>query len=786
MAIPTTAEWRSAIGAQFRQPGHVRITVDLMADVSKADIEAQASSTLPITNIDTTIDAQEPTYELVATMEGLWPADGSAYLPSDNPEENKELPWWSENVLQDPVTLTYDFGGSLASFIGLTVLWDTMFNSWPTSLIVRGFSDQDAELYTYSLSNLSGVKSILNTPMDKVAYITITILAWSDPRLRARMTEIYFGVVFELTGKDIYNTEESNTIDLVGEDLPTDTFTMVLRNQIYREAVVRDVTGSTQRSHPLTDISRIFNGNADNDGPISTVEVLYWVADGSQYLPSQLTSENLRLPWMSDTNMFDPDNPIIININYKEAVHINQFSITWDNVTDSWPVSYKLVGYNDLDQELFSRPLEATGVVSTISEDFGTVKRVELYIYRWSKPGWRARISQFETILVYGNNLIPSEVNNLFDPTLEFGYSKYLATRQRISIYYGFEIVAHKITWLPPQIKYLSAWSIPVDSTEVTFDSDTILSFLDSDFVLGNYTGENRSFYDVALYVLQNSDIIKSYAGDEPWELPNTLKQWQTNAPITKEATNAILQLLAGATAHILDCNPLNGRVRFRENPFATEYVIDATKQQGAPAVEIQDPLRSVAINIYTYTKDTKDTELYNSTVVLQGTHTVRAPYKSSTTATECVAEVSGATLESAAYYSQYAILQINAGDAPSSVSIKITGKVVDDSAVTVEYYRDDTITSGLDIEIDNPYITNTDVAQHLANFLIAYYSKRQLMEVPYLGYPDLKSGDSLAVYSQYLNDVGTILDSSLSFNGGFSGTLKVLMEGQTNGMDNS
>ena len=62
--------------------------MELVSDVSKADVEATAQNVLPITSVDTTLDSQSPEYNEIATMEGIWRADGTMYLPSRIPGEN--------------------------------------------------------------------------------------------------------------------------------------------------------------------------------------------------------------------------------------------------------------------------------------------------------------------------------------------------------------------------------------------------------------------------------------------------------------------------------------------------------------------------------------------------------------------------------------------------------------------------------------------------------------------------------------------------------------------------
>lgn len=774
MSIATTAAWKNIISAGFRNPAHMKVIMELVSTISKTDIAATAVDTYPLTNIASTIDAKDVKYIPVATLEGSWKADGSMYLLSNKVSENDNLPWWSSTAISNAVAVEYSFGTELASFVGLTVVWDNVYNSWPTQLIVVGYGIDGAVKYSYPVNNIQSVRSVLETPMDNVAKVVFNILGWSKPSYRARISEVYFGAILEMTNQDyLMSAKSSNKIDWASGSLPVDTTELVIRNQIYRANVVEGVTGSTDRSSSLTDISRVFNGSNSNSGPVATVETKYWQANGKHWLLSKTVSENGVSSWMSDT----PSFPVEIDITYTDPVQVNQFNITWDPDSNSWPSSFRLLGFDGYNNQVFDHTYLGTGYESTIQGDFGTVKYVHLIINGWSQPGWRARITQIETLLTYGNNNIPSEVNNLFDPTLTTGYSKYLAQRQKVSILYGQEDYDGNVLWLPAQTAYLSSWSIPTDAIQVNFKCDTQLSFLTSDFVLGTYTGEPRTLYDLALYVLQNSNLTKEDADTDPWDLSEELKNYTSTAPIPKKATNSILQLIAGAAAFILGTTPETGHVRIRDSVDKTGYTIGAAEQQSTPSVTLDTALKSVDVTVHTYTKDTEVTEAYNGSVVVKGDVKLTIPFNNDSVVVDCSATITGATLKSIIYYSHFAVAEVDAGTSETTVGIVIKGNAIKDSSTSINFYKDETIDSGKEIKVDNPFITNTASAKHVADSIMEFYKNRQQMSISYLGYPELKAGDEVAVYSQYLNSPGIIVESSLDFNGGYKGTLKTRME---------
>jgi hypothetical protein len=67
------------------------------------------------------------------------------------------------------------------------------------------------------------------------------------------------------------------------------------------------------------------------------------------------------------------------------------------------------------------------------------------------------------------------------------------------------------------------------------------------------------------------------------------------------------------------------------------------------------------------------------------------------------------------------------------------------------------------------------ETATYLANYLVSYFSRRNHLSIPYLGYPELEVGDRVDVPTTYGDDSGDIVSTKLSFNGGFSGTLDIV-----------
>lgn len=778
MPIETTEQWRNEITKQFRYPGRVRMTMEVASNVDKSSVEASAQPINSLTNVGVTLDGDMGDYEPIATFEGIWRADGTMYLPSSDPSENAPLPLMSASTisLNNRFMLSYTFPQP-TSFVGLSFVWDTVNNAWPTDVTILGYDINLSETYNYHITTIDSATSALDTPMDNVTEIRVVISEWSKPELRLRMSEIIFGILLQFTERQIMHIREETQHYGMGEKLPVDTQRYQIRNQIYREQVALISGAEINKSHPLTDVSRIFNATAELRG-IASVETQYWKADGTLFLPSRVVAENPNIPWMSETDDFSASDPIELIVTYDTPVQINTINLTWDAVTNSWPTDATVEGKDTYGNVVFSRNITATGVYTKLTNIIATVKTIHVTIRQWSRSGWRARIGQFEAFLCYGNNNIPSEVNNLFDPTLTHGYSKYLARRQKVTVQYGLDTPTQQTLWLPKQTRFLDSWEIPTDAISVDFTSTTRLGMLTNDYRFGLYKDSEVTFKQLALDVLQNSNVITDISNPEPWELSDILDQYTTNAPLPVRASNALLQLIAGATGCTLDTNPLNGYIRISDAQQSVPYVLNAPVQQQSPSVTLETPLRSISIRLYNYKVQTDSIELFNGTVKVSGTQRVVVAYENDICAVSVSARITGASLSSYEIYSYAVVFYLTVAQDNTSVHIELHGKPVATSNTTIPIFLDDTVDSGRDIIISNPLITNMETLNRVAECALAYYQQRTLVSFEYLGFPDLKAGDKCALYSQYLNGTGVITDHRLTFNGGFNGKINMKVEG--------
>ncbi len=565
-----------------------------------------------------------------------------------------------------------------------------------------------------------------------------------------------------------------------------------------REGATVDVT----QTESITSPEQLIDGVSIGREPVATFEKNRWCGDGRQYLPSPTASKNSEIEWWSDTTIFDENNPIELLFHFNSIFSFAGLFITWDTETNSWPTDWEVIGYKQDGSVQQSYRVKTTRSADEFTETpFDNVVQVRIRIFKWSKPGWRVRINEvmFGTYLTFSNDLINradmsvavspimselptcqfsftfSNYDKAFDPQLQQGYAKYLARKQLLKAQWGFETSYGNVEWMEPWPLYLSGWSIPADSQEVTLKAQSRLGFMDTEYIKGVYDGQRHNMYDLTVHILENSNILKEINPEIPWEIAETLKKYYTRAPMPISATNSLLQLIANASGHILDTDLRNGYIRIKEPVNPTDYTVGVAQQLGDPSFEIQDRLKSVKIGLYSYSPKGETSEVYKTELVLSGPTEITCYFNSDAIVRDPVVEASNARIQVDATYARAMVLNVEPINPSTVVTITIKGEVIEESVTMLDMYNDPEVSRGVEIEVDNELITEVDTASYLADYLVRYYKRRNHMNVTYLGYPELEAGDRISIPTNYGEDQGDIVSAKLTYNGGFNGTLKVI-----------
>lgn len=553
-------------------------------------------------------------------------------------------------------------------------------------------------------------------------------------------------------------------------------------------------------SAAIAPASQIIDGITEPDMYIATLEDGFWPGDGSAYLASEDSNDNLPTGWWSES--IDPGpQSFILSLD-------NQYSfpglwLVWDVVGNSWPLDLKVVGMSAgaiVAQETFENIGAANKFIALPMEN---VDLIGITFTGWSKPNVRARLAECTCGLAiqFDNDRIDSSdlnataellseelpqlsmsftLNNYdrdFDPTLQSGYASYLAQRQLINVQWGFETSYKNIEWLKPWPMYLSGWSVPADSQTVDITASSRLSFLDIEYDRGLFSDNPVPLLYLATDLLSNSAILRRTPDETPWELDPVLSTLRSRAPLPRSATNALLQLIANAAGCTIDTNPENNYVRIRHSCVPADYALTTAQQLGDPSFELLDRLKSITIGLRTFSKQETRKQVYSFKGSLYGKQTLQVEYDASHIVMQPTIKYTGDLISvTPTYYARSAEIVIVAPQEDTYVELQIEGYIVDESTTWIKTYEDTTVASGLEIQVDNPLITEMETLKFVAETVKDMYTRRVTAKIPYLGYPELQTGDTIPCTTHYGAFKGDITGVSLSFNGGFDGEITAKM----------
>lgn len=543
-----------------------------------------------------------------------------------------------------------------------------------------------------------------------------------------------------------------------------------------------------------------------------------YIVDGATTPPSFITNERGRwllngkfIPIEPDTQInewwskiIQDSSPVQLEVEFDTVYTIPGVYFEWDIVSNTYPSKITLTGYSLSDSQIAQYSIENVSSVSGfVSAPFDNVKKIVIQVDQWNVDNWRARLRE----VIFGLNESYDSINNgriqsvessdsisvigdalpvktmqftlrnldmLFDPTLKSGISKYLATRQLAEVQWGFYTDYSTLIWTPKIPLYISAFSVPQDSKDVSITIGSRIEFLTDELKTVEYNFESITFYEFAQKVLELSKVIKDSDDQIPWVLGDVLKNYSTNAPVPKSAVNAILQLVAGATCVGFYTDATTGYIVLDQYPANVAQQLTKEQQLGDPSIDVQQTLRSIKVGVYNYYKDTTEgiKEVGTGEYTFSGSFVAEIDYSCSYAA-DVTCQVSGATLVSVTPYGSSAVVELSSA---SSVTATVTlkGYEVKSSVTYTELYLNPDLPYGLDVTVDNQLVTNYDVAQHICDFLVDWYSRVQKQTADYIGYPEITAGDTVHVSTIYSDNDCVVLSNKISFNGGFSGVMEV------------
>ena len=326
------------------------------------------------------------------------------------------------------------------------------------------------------------------------------------------------------------------------------------------------------------------------------------------------------------------------------------------------------------------------------------------------------------------------------------------------------------IEFIEPQQYLLKNCAVKTDTPTYTFEMSNMLDFWTEKYLQDEYTGQTRTLYDIAVAVLEQVEMFKQFDGEIIHKFSEVLQSITTKAPIPALSIKEILQLIANAAGCMLSIDPTTGypKIDTLEMPMS-DRVIGKNQQLGDPLIESTEELKSIKISVNSYELGTEVEQIFKGEYTLSAESTITIEYEPST---DVSAVVSNATVNAAKYYSNSAVLTITPIVPDQIVTVTLNGKQLIRHVTMLETYNNTTITKGLDVELINPFITDVTLAKSLSEKVKDYYERRHTGTIKYIGYPEIVAGDQLRVISKYNDSIVQVLENSIDYNGGWTGTL--------------
>lgn len=136
------------------------------------------------------------------------------------------------------------------------------------------------------------------------------------------------------------------------------------------------------------------------------------------------------------------------------------------------------------------------------------------------------------------------DYKHTFDPDNPQGMYATINKGAPIKVAYGYELDDGTVEWLKED--YYNLDNKPTfQNNKVTFSGTGLMSTLTGTYYKGVFG--NKSFYDMAVSVLQDANLTPSPSGDDPWDIDDSLKTMYTTAPLPIATHAECLQMIAHA-----------------------------------------------------------------------------------------------------------------------------------------------------------------------------------------------------------------------------------------------
>lgn len=556
---------------------------------------------------------------------------------------------------------------------------------------------------------------------------------------------------------------------------------------------------SSNSEEIFSDLDNIKEVTIPQSKNYATLEKNFWLLNDSQPIyGSEELEQTYVSSYMSDKNCLFSDKACIT---LTSSVYLTTLGLTmvFDSIDKNYAKKLKVKAYRDstmiMDKD-YTLSSYSDRLIFADNEELVRWNKIEIYFIESSLPYRRIRVNQllFGIMETYTDeNLISAEskekttminselpthtfkftidnMNKLFNPDNPQGWYRYILQQQPISYEWGYQLDDGTIEWILGG-KMLLTGSVEVGENQVSFSTTSLINYLTKVYKKGVYNSSGRSLYDLAVDVLEDSNIDSSQ-----YNLWSGLKSIKTDAPLPKLEARQLLQIIATTGNCILFTNRENviniQPFNYVLNPDGMSYDFITSN----PVVKVQSELHNTIIYINHYSKEDNVSELFkNESLEITGTKTIEIEYD---LATDISATITGGTIVNANYYGRYAILKItNTGE--DTISLKVSGKKINNSqTIDSKQFNDD----GENIEYKNDLITQmveSSKETKLKDFIGNWYNNRNIYSFENRGDIVKDTREIIPIETDFSNSlIGYLVENNINYDGAWSGNSVVVKVG--------
>jgi hypothetical protein len=556
---------------------------------------------------------------------------------------------------------------------------------------------------------------------------------------------------------------------------------------------------SSNSEEIFSDLDNIKEATIPQSKNYATLEKNFWLLNDSQPIyGSEELEQTYVSSYMSDKNCLFSDKACIT---LTSSVYLTTLGLTmvFDSIDKNYAKKLNVKAYRDstmiMDKD-YTLSSYSDRLIFADNEELVRWNKIEIYFIESSLPYRRIRVNQllFGIMETYTDeNLISAEskekttminselpthtfkftidnMNKLFNPDNPQGWYRYILQQQPISYEWGYQLDDGTIEWILGG-KMLLTGSVEVGENQVSFSTTSLINYLTKVYKKGVYNSSGRSLYDLAVDVLEDSNIDSSQ-----YNLWSGLKSIKTDAPLPKLEARQLLQIIATTGNCILFTNRENviniQPFNYVLNPDGMSYDFITSN----PVVKVQSELHNTIIYINHYSKEDNVSELFkNESLEITGTKTIEIEYD---LATDISATITGGTIVNANYYGRYAILKItNTGE--DTISLKVSGKKINNSqTIDSKQFNDD----GENIEYKNDLITQmveSSKETKLKDFIGNWYNNRNIYSFENRGDIVKDTREIIPIETDFSNSlIGYLVENNINYDGAWSGNSVVVKVG--------